>query len=157
MMIQETKYFWLCIITVLFLSGCVFDKKNDLIEDAFVFEVVSSVENVSQDDAKLLGFIFLPFSLEHSIGKKNENFYIVDSFYSATIETFDSSYQLLKDLYIQDGWALIDEAASNLYIHSFFKKQDKEIVVFIQEKEIYNPQNKEKKKQILLHQSLLLV
>jgi hypothetical protein len=148
------------IILLLFLSGCVLQKKvdnqNNNLNDTFVFSVVSSVENLSQDDAKLLGFIFLPFALEEMVSKKNDNFYIVDNFYAANMETFESSYQLLKKLYIQDGWALVDEIASNLYRNAFFKKQNKEMVVFIQENEIYDKKKKFKKKQILLHQSLLL-
>ena len=136
------------------LAGCIFDKKN-IVEDNFIFTVVSKVENISQDDAKILGFIFLPFSLQESVGKKNDNFYIVDCFYLANMESFASSYELLKNLYIQDGWTLIEEAFSNLYIHACFKKQDKEMAIFVQEKEIKTEQ-KEKRKQILLHQSLLL-
>lgn len=163
-MIKKEKelYFLFCIVTALFLSGCLFDKKNDSlknddsVDDSFLFKVIPSIQIISQEEARLLGFIFLPFGLEESVGKKNENFYIVDTFYKSTIETFESSYQLLKNLYIQDGWALIEEVSSNMYIHAFFKKQDKEMSVFIQEKEIYNKTSKEKTKQILLHQSLLL-
>ena len=162
---EKKQYFLWFGATVLFLSGCLFDKKKEQdentnekkIDSNFLFSVLSSVEKISQDDAKMLGFIFLPFGLEESLGKKNENFYVVDNFYTATIETFDSSYQLLKNLYIQDGWVLTDELFSNIYIHAFFKKQDKEMVVFIEEKEIYNSKTKEIKKQILLHQSLLLL
>jgi hypothetical protein len=154
---KKREFFLVYVVTALFFSGCKFDKKNVVIEDPFLFSVISSVEVVSQDEAKLLGFIFLPFFIEQHVGKKNENFYIVDTFYAASIETFDSSYQLLKNLYIQDGWALIEEAVSNLYINAFFKKQNKEIVVVIQEQEIYNKEKKIKNKKILLHQSLLLL
>ncbi len=145
------------IISALFFSGCLFDKKSAEMSDPFLFSVVSPVETISQDEARLLGFIFLPFFLEQSIGKKNENFYIVDNFYQATIETFDNSYQLLKNLYIQDGWVLAEEVISNMYINAFFKKQNKDMVVVIQEKEVYNPRIKKYNTQILLHQSLLLL
>ncbi len=160
MIIKEKVYLLLIFFSALFFSGCIFDKKNaDIDNEILPFSFISAPysESISQDQASLLGFIFLPFFLEQSIGKKNENFYIVDNFYKASIEAFDSSYQLLKTLYIQDGWAFIEEVFSNMYIHAFFKKEGKEMVVFVQEKEIYDVQNKTKSKQILLHQSLLLV
>lgn len=154
---KKRNNFLIYLISSLFFSGCVLDKKNQIHQDSFLFSVISAVDILSQDDAKLLGFIFLPFFVEQNIGKKNQNFYILDTLYSGDIQQFDNSYQLLKKLYIDDGWAFIEEACSNMYINAFFKKHNKEIVLVIQEKDFYNKETKKKDKKILLHQSLLLI
>jgi hypothetical protein len=157
---QKNYNVFLFILLVIFISGCIFKKKDQqekINQSPFLFNVVTKIEKISQDDAKILGFIFLPLTLETSIGKKNDNFYMFDSFYKSSIESFDASYQLLKNLYIQDGWTFIDEVFSNIYINAFLKKEDKEIALFIQEKEIYNKETLKFEKQVLLHQSLLLI
>jgi hypothetical protein len=154
---KKRNNFLIYLISALLFSGCVLNKKNKINEEPFLFSVISAVEIISQDDAKLLGFIFLPFFVEQNIGKKNENFYIVDTLYSGDIQKFDNSYQLLKKLYIEDGWVFVEEVCSNIYINAFFKKHNKEIVLVIQEKDFYNKETKKKDKKILLHQSLLLI
>jgi hypothetical protein len=148
-------------VVILFLSGCFLKKKElkqDLIEhDNNFLTILANVELISQEEAKLLGFIFLPFSIQEFRGKKSDNFYVVDGFYGGEITNFIASYQLLKTLYVQDGWALVEEIETNMYMNAFFKKQDREITLFIQEKETYNTGQKKYEKNILLHQSLLLV
>ena len=147
------------ILSLLFLEGCLrFKKKNDSQEEKnTLYSIVTHYEKISQEDAMLLGFIWLPVFSEQSLWKKNDSLYVVDTIYEGNLASWSPSYQLLKKMYTDDGWTISEEVQAGSYMHVFLKKVDKEMVLFVEERRRYDAKAKKNTVDIFLHQSLLLI
>lgn len=147
------------ILSLFFLEGCLDYKKNNDKEkekNAF-YSIVTHYEKISQEDAILLGFIWLPVFLEQLLWKKSDSLYVVDTVYEGNLVSWGESYALLKKMYIDYGWTISEEVETDSYIHVFLKKVDKEMVLFVEERVRYDAKTKKNSVDIFLHQSLLIL
>lgn len=153
------NYIIIPVIASLFLlQGCSYKVNNlSLVPDKESYQITTKYEKISQDEAALLGFVWLPMYIDQLISKKNDYLYICDSLYENDFNSFEPSKKNLKEMYEADGWVICEEVLSEAYGHIFLKKVDREMVIFIEERDFYNKEKKKKEKRILLHQSLLVL
>lgn len=159
-MYNKIIYFCIILYSIFFITGCnICTLKKESISEEVGKETYLSVSSkilsfCSIEEAKLAGLVILPYSTEQRI-IKDSNFYIADMIFSDSNQKKEDLFFLLKQLYIADGWTLAEERIIEEYSTAVIKKVNKEIYIFIQNKEKYNKKNNKYIQYIFVHQSML--